>query len=63
MTKPNRCPACGELVSMFAAGCAICGAELDPFRAQQSTLAGNLRSAWSARPRLRPRIRLKSERR
>jgi hypothetical protein len=29
---PNRCPNCGERVSPFAAGCALCGAELDPHR-------------------------------
>jgi hypothetical protein len=25
MRNPNRCPSCGEHVSPFAAGCAICG--------------------------------------
>lgn len=34
MRSPHRCPDCGERVSGFAAGCAICGAELDPRRAQ-----------------------------
>jgi hypothetical protein len=28
----NRCPSCGEPVSQFAAGCAICGADLGPAR-------------------------------
>ncbi len=28
----NRCPSCGERVSPFAAGCALCGASLDPRR-------------------------------
>jgi hypothetical protein len=32
-TGPHVCPQCGERVSAFAAGCAICGAELDPSRA------------------------------
>jgi uncharacterized protein (DUF983 family) len=29
---PGRCPECGERVLPFAAGCAICGAELDTAR-------------------------------
>jgi hypothetical protein len=32
---PHVCPECGERVSAFAAGCAICGAELDPRRADR----------------------------
>jgi hypothetical protein len=28
----SRCPKCGERVMPFAAGCAICGADLDPTR-------------------------------
>ena len=32
-TGPHFCPACGERVSAFAAGCAYCGAPLDPHRA------------------------------
>ncbi len=28
----SRCPNCGERVMPFAAGCAICGADLDPAR-------------------------------
>jgi hypothetical protein len=28
----SRCPQCGERVSPLAAGCAICGADLDPRR-------------------------------
>jgi predicted amidophosphoribosyltransferase len=31
---PNRCPSCGERVTPFAAGCALCGADLDPRRWQ-----------------------------
>ena len=34
MRSPHRCPNCGEPVSQFAAGCALCGTELDPRRAQ-----------------------------
>jgi hypothetical protein len=29
---PTRCPSCGERVTAFAAGCALCGADLDPRR-------------------------------
>jgi predicted amidophosphoribosyltransferase len=34
-TGPHVCPRCGERVSAFAAGCALCGADLDPRRAQK----------------------------
>jgi hypothetical protein len=30
----TRCPSCGEHVSPFAAGCAICGADLEAARAR-----------------------------
>src|SRR6266540_5997211 len=30
----NKCPKCGEPVSPFAAGCAICGTDLEAARAQ-----------------------------
>jgi hypothetical protein len=32
---PAYCPQCGERVTPYAAGCAICGAELDPRRWQR----------------------------
>jgi hypothetical protein len=48
MTAPNRCPNCGELVSMFAAGCAICGTPLDPARRRRS-LAERLRATLARR--------------
>jgi hypothetical protein len=32
---PGYCPRCGERVSPFAAGCALCGADLDPKRWQR----------------------------
>jgi predicted amidophosphoribosyltransferase len=32
--NPHVCPQCSARVSAFAAGCAICGAPLDPRRAQ-----------------------------
>jgi hypothetical protein len=37
---PHVCPGCGERVSAFAAGCALCGAELDPKRAQKPPTIG-----------------------
>jgi hypothetical protein len=51
MPDRSRCPNCGERVSPYAAGCAICGADLDvrrwdsgPSRAKQ---AGSWLSALS----------------
>ena len=32
MADRSRCPTCGERVSPWAAGCAVCGADLDPHR-------------------------------
>lgn len=64
MTSPHICPQCGERVTAFAAGCALCGADLDPRRANGSPRARQrLRSAWRARPRLLPRISLPDSRR
>ena len=40
---PSRCPSCGERVTPYAAGCAICGADLDPRR-------------WQSRPSLLRRL-------
>jgi len=41
---PHVCPNCGERVSAFAAGCALCGADLDPRRGQgQPALGQGLR--------------------
>jgi hypothetical protein len=33
--RAGRCPNCGEPVSAFAAGCAICGADLEAARRKQ----------------------------
>jgi hypothetical protein len=33
----SKCPSCGEPVSAFAAGCAICGADLEKARAERAT--------------------------
>ena len=32
MPDRSRCPSCGERVSPYAAGCAVCGADLDTRR-------------------------------
>jgi predicted amidophosphoribosyltransferase len=47
-TRPNRCPDCGEHVSPYAAGCAICGAELDPNRTRHVPISRRIGSAWDA---------------
>ena len=47
-TRPNRCPDCGEYVSPYAAGCAICGADLDPDRTRHVSLSRRIGSAWDA---------------
>jgi hypothetical protein len=47
-TRPNRCPGCGEHVSPYAAGCAICGADLDPNRTSHVPLSRRIGSAWDA---------------
>ncbi|MDX6718483.1 MAG: hypothetical protein QOJ63_737 [Solirubrobacteraceae bacterium] len=64
MSNPHTCPRCGERVSAFAAGCAICGADLDPRRAQRPrSAAQRLAGRWRARPRLLPRIGVPERRR
>jgi hypothetical protein len=50
--NPHVCPRCGARVSAFAAGCAICGAPLDPRRAQPPrTLAERLGRLFGRRSR------------
>ena len=41
MADRSRCPSCGERVSPFAAGCAVCGADLDPSRWDTGPSLGN----------------------
>lgn len=60
---PHICPDCGERVSAFAAGCSLCGTELDPRRAESRTLTRDLRGAWLARLWLLPRVPLRARRR
>jgi len=57
MRSPHICPNCGERVSGFAAGCALCGAELDPRRAQgPRSISDRVRSLLTSK-RARPRSR------
>jgi hypothetical protein len=49
---PGYCPQCGERVTPFAAGCALCGADLDPQRWQRPlTLRERLAGGFRARRR------------
>ena len=41
MADRSRCPSCGERVSPYAAGCAVCGADLDPSRWDTGPGVGN----------------------
>jgi hypothetical protein len=41
MADRSRCPSCGERVSPYAAGCAVCGADLDPSRWDTGPGLGN----------------------
>jgi hypothetical protein len=52
--KVTTCPDCGERVSPFAGGCAICGADLDEHRrrlAERPDLGRTVRSIPDVRPR------------
>jgi predicted amidophosphoribosyltransferase len=46
--NPTRCPQCREHVSPYAAGCALCGADLDPDRTRHVPLSRRIGSAWDA---------------
>ena len=49
MADRSRCPNCGERVSPYAAGCAVCGADLDPARWDTGPSLGNrVSSLWNA---------------
>jgi hypothetical protein len=47
-TDPTRCPQCGERVTPFAAGCAICGADLEPARNHHVPVSRRVGPAWDA---------------
>ena len=42
----SRCPKCGERVQPFAAGCAICGADLDTRRWDAGPSAFQRAGSW-----------------
>jgi uncharacterized protein (DUF983 family) len=42
----SRCPRCGERVSPFAAGCAVCGADLDVHRWDSGPRASTRLGSW-----------------
>jgi hypothetical protein len=46
MPDRSRCPNCGERVSPYAAGCAVCGADLDTKRWDRGPSAGNRVGSW-----------------
>jgi len=46
MPDRSRCPNCKEPVSPFAAGCAICGADLDTQRWDTGPSALNRLGSW-----------------
>jgi hypothetical protein len=48
----SRCPNCGEPVSQFAAGCAICGADLEAYRTTlaQRRASGPRLPGWARLP-------------
>jgi hypothetical protein len=50
----SKCPSCGEPVSPFAAGCAICGTNLEAARAE-------LAAKRARRPRLPGAVRLSDD--
>src|SRR3954447_8260494 len=52
MSPDRRCPQCGEPVTPFAAGCAICGADHEAWRAER------LERRRVAVPATVPRVRL-----
>jgi hypothetical protein len=46
MPDRSRCPNCREPVSPFAAGCAVCGADLDTKRWDTGPGLGNRIGSW-----------------
>ncbi len=48
MPDRSRCPKCGERVSPYAAGCATCGADLDPGRWDTGPGVAQQAGSWLA---------------
>jgi hypothetical protein len=46
MADRSRCPNCGERVSPYAAGCAVCGADLDTGRWDAGPGVTQQASSW-----------------
>jgi hypothetical protein len=46
MPDRSRCPHCGERVSPYAAGCAVCGADIDHRRWDTGPSAINRAGSW-----------------
>jgi hypothetical protein len=46
MADRSRCPNCREPVSPYAAGCAVCGADLDPARWDSGPSLLNRIGSW-----------------
>jgi hypothetical protein len=46
--SPARCPNCRERVTPYAAGYALCGADLDPTRTHHVPISRRVGSAWDA---------------
>jgi hypothetical protein len=54
-TDPSRCPSCRERVTPFAAGCALCGADLDPRRWHRGPGLTQRAGSFTAALRMGPR--------
>lgn len=46
MANRSKCPNCGERVSPYAAGCAVCGADLDQRRWDEGPGALQRAGSW-----------------
>jgi hypothetical protein len=55
-TDPSRCPSCRERVTPFAAGCALCGADLDPRRWHGQPRLTQRAGSFTAALRMGPRV-------
>jgi hypothetical protein len=56
MADRTRCPNCGERVMPFAAGCSICGADLDTTRFDTGPSLGQRLGSWFSAISYGPRI-------
>jgi hypothetical protein len=59
MANARQCPQCGSAVTPFAAGCAVCGADLEAHRAREAQRGARLervRPPALPRPRVSPDV-------